>query len=116
TGQMPDLYVDTVSVAFEKDNVIPEEVYVNGVEENAGAFYPFGKPMGLYSGFAFDDPEVLSRKGAKVQIRFRLDYRVHEEILEMPEIDTEYKAIMKKPKKPLSIRPAEVVADYVCWE
>ena len=115
-GQMPAFYVDTVEAAFEKEHIIPEEVYVNGVDESAGAFYPFGKPLGLYSGFAFDDREALSRKGARVQISFRLDYRIHEELLEMPEMDTEYKAIMKKPKKPLSVRSAEVGADYVCWE
>ena len=78
--------------------------------------YPVVKANGLDSGLAFDDTAVFDWRGSKGQIRFRLDYRVYEEILVITEIDTEYKAIMKKPKKPLSMRPAEVAADYVCWE
>lgn len=31
-------------------------------------------------------------------------------------MELEYKAIMKKPREQLNVRPAEVAADYVCWE
>lgn len=114
--ELPKLYIRSISVGFHREQVIPEEVYINGLGETAGAVYPFGKPMGLYNEFAFDDKETLGRKGAKIQIHFQLSYRLHEEELEFPEMDTEYKAIMKKPKKPMSVRSAEVMADYVLWE
>lgn len=93
-----------------------EEVYLNGNEEPAGNFLPFGKPLGLYNECAIDDREVLSRRGAKVSMSFLLNYRIHEEKLELPEMELEYKAIMKKPREQLNVRPAEVLADYVCWE
>lgn len=114
--EIPKLYIHTLSLSCRRERIIPEEVYVNGVEETAGGFSPFGKPLGLYNEFAFDDKEVLARKGALVKLQFHLSYRIHEEALEMPEMDLEYKAIMKKPKKPLSLRSSEVTADYVCWE
>ena len=78
--------------------------------------YPFGKPMGLYNEMTLDDREVLSRRGAKISLSFHLGYQIREERAEVPEMDLEYKAIMKKPRKPLSIRAVEVCADDVCWE
>lgn len=114
--ELPKLYIRKLEVGFHREHIVPEEVYINGMNETAGAVYPFGKPLGLYNEFSFDDREVLGRKGARIQMNFRLDYRLHEEVLEFPELDTEYKAIMKKPKKPLSVRPAEVTAEYVLWE
>lgn len=113
---MPDIYLNTLAAVFEKKDWQPEKVYVNQVQETARSFYPFGKPLSLYREFSFDDKEVLSRKGAKIQMKFQLTYQNHEEVIEMPEMETEYKAIMKKPQKALSVRPVEVLADYVCWE
>lgn len=114
--ELPKLYIRSMSVGFHREQIIPNEVYVNGISEKAGAIYPFGKPLGLYNEFAFDEKETLGRKGAKIQIKFHLSYRNHEEELEIPELDIEYKAIMKKPKKAVSVRSAEVMADYVLWE
>lgn len=114
--RVQDTYIRSLSLEFSGENKVPEEVYVNGNEEPAGSFCPFGKPFGLYNECAIDDREVLSRKGAKVSMSFLLNYRIHEEKLELPEMELEYKAIMKKPREQLNVRPAEVLADYVCWE
>ena len=116
SDNLPKLYMKSLKIGFERKEIIPEAVYINGVSEIAGGIYPFGKPFGLYNEFSFDDREVLARKGANIKLNFQLSYRLHEEDLELPEFDTEYKAIMKKPKKPLSMRSAEVMADYVLWE
>ena len=115
-GEIPKLYIRKIAVGFEKQQILPEEVFVNGNSEIAGGVYPFGKPLGLYNEFSFDEKEVLGRKGAKIQLNFNLTYRNHVEALEFPEAETEYKPIMRKPKKPLSIRSVEVMADYVLWE
>ena len=92
-----DLYIRSLSLTFAGENKVPEEVYLNGNEEPAGNFLPFGKPLGLYNECSIDDREVLSRRGAKVSMSFLLNYRIHEEKLELPEMELEYKAIMKKP-------------------
>jgi len=115
-NELPKIYIRRLSIAFGREDIIPEEVYINGLNETAGGVYPFGKPMGLYNEFAFDEPETLGRKGAKIQMKFHLSYRNQEETLAVPELDVEYKAIMKKPKKIASMRLAEVKADYVLWE
>lgn len=115
-GELPKLYMKSLKIGFGREEIIPEELYINGNSEIAGGLYPFGKPLGLYNEFSFDEKETFARKGAKIKLNFHLSYRIHEEDLEFPEYDTEYKAIMKKPKKPLSVRSAEVMADYVLWE
>ncbi|MBR5509401.1 MAG: hypothetical protein IKV59_05055 [Lachnospiraceae bacterium] len=114
--ELPKLYIRKLEIGFQREQVIPEEVYINGLSETAGAVYPFGKPLGLYNEFSFDEKETLARKGAQIQMHFFLSYRNHEESLAYPEMDTEYKAIMRKPRKPMTVRPVEVMADYVLWE
>ena len=115
-GELPDWYVKEVSVSMKRTHLIPSELYLNGTSESAGMVYPFGKPMGLYNEMSLDDREVLSRRSAKISLSFHLGYQIREERAEVPEMDLEYKAIMKKPRKPLSIRAVEVCADDVCWE
>ncbi len=114
--ELPKVYIRTLKVGFFAEKLVPGELYINGVEDAAGGFLPFGKPLGLYNEFSFDDREALSRKGAKIRLNFQVSYRLHEERLEVPEIDMEYKAVMKKPRKPLAVRHVEVKADYVVWE
>ena len=55
--ELPTLYIRSMSVGFRREQIIPEEIYVNGISETGGAVYPFGKPLGLYNEFAFDDKE-----------------------------------------------------------
>lgn len=115
-GELPRLYLQGLSVSLARDDKTPDEIRLNGNPEFGASFYPFGKPLGLYNETVFEDEEVLNRRGARVKLSFRLDYRLHEERPEIPELDLEYKAIMKKPKKPLSVRAAEVLAEDAVWE
>ena len=110
------LYIESMKVWFSGEKQIVDKIYLNGMEETAGVFLPFGKPLGLYQEFSFEDCEVLNRRGAYVQMKFHLSYRYYEEKMEIPEYETEYKPIMKKPRKPMAIQPVEVSADYVVWE
>ena len=115
-SNVPKIYVDLIKIGFSRSEITPDEMYLNGVLQTASGFLPFGKPLGLYNEFSFDDKEALSRKGAKMSLSFMLSYRHHEEILEVPEVDQEFKAIMKKPHKPAAIPTTDVHADYVLWE
>lgn len=110
------LYIESIKAWFCGEKQVSDTVYLNGIEERGSSFLPFGKPLALYQEFSFEDREVLSRKGADIQMKFHLSYQYHEEQLEYPEYDPEYKAIMKKPRKPLAVHSAEVSADYVLWE
>lgn len=110
------LYIESIRAWFCGEKPVPDTVYLNGIEERGSSFLPFGKPLGLYQEFSVEDREVLGRKGADIEMKFNLSYQYHEEQLEYPEYDPEYKAIMKKPRKPLAVHSEEVSADYVLWE
>ncbi|MFI3176695.1 MAG: baseplate J/gp47 family protein [Eubacteriales bacterium] len=114
----PEVPIETISISLSKQTISPEEIYVNQVYEdaNARAIYPFGKPLGLYNEFAMEQPEVFARSGAKIDLEFQLQYELHEELIEVHEVDLEYKTIMKRPQKSTVVKSLEVAADTVIWE
>lgn len=114
--ELPELFIHRITIEMNQEHILPEALLVNGISESLGAVLPFGKPLSLYQEFVIVSKEVLSKKGARIALDFDLDYVVHEEILEIPEADLEYKVIMKKPKKALEIPAAQVLAEYVVWE
>ena len=116
TEELPALYLSELSVSFEETGVRPDQVWVNGIEEPAPGLFPFGKPLGLYNEMNLESREVFSKRGARITMEFQLNYVQHEEALMIPELDPEYKAIMKRPQKAAELRPAEVLAEYVLWE
>lgn len=113
---LPELYIDSIAVSMQKKDVPPDEIYVNGISEATGNFLPFGRPLGLYNEMGIESKEIFSRKGAKVELEFELDYLIYEESLDIPEPDIDYRVIMKKPKRSAEMRSLEVLADYVVWE
>lgn len=115
-GDDQDFYIDTVQISMRQDNRIPDQVFVNGLEDNISRVYPFGKPLGLYNEMVIENKEVLSRTGARITLEFELDYVRHEEKLDMQEADIEYKNFMKKPQKTIMPASSQVLADYVVWE
>lgn len=111
-----EFYIDTVQITMNKQQLIPEQVYVNGLEENVSKVMPFGKPLGLYNEFVVENKEVFSKIGANITLDFELDYVRHEESVEVQEMDIEYKSFMKKPPKATTLPTSQVLADYVVWE
>lgn len=112
----PEIYIETLSISMTKKEMLPEAVYLNNMNEIMDRVYPFGFPLGIYNEISMDDPEVFSKRGAKVTLEFELHYKKHEEKLESATPDLEYKTVMKRPQKELIIEPVEVVADTVVWE
>lgn len=112
----PELYINKLEIGFGREDIVPEEVLVNGISEAPGAIMPFGKPLELYSEAVIEHKEVFTKKGAEITIDFELDYIAHKDVIEMPELQEEYKVIMKRPKKMAEMPVVQVKADYVIWE
>lgn len=112
----PELYINKLEIGFGREDLVPEEIYVNGISEAIGAVLPFGKPLELYSEMMIENKEVLTKRGAEITLDFDLDYIAHKDIIEMPELSEEYKVIMKKPKKTAEMPVVQVKADHVIWE
>lgn len=115
-GRFPELYINKLKIGFGREGLVPEEVFLNGISELPGAVLPFGKPLELYSEMVIEHREALTKKGAEITLDFELDYAPHKDAIEMPELQEEYRVIMKKPRKAAEMPMAQVKADYAIWE
>lgn len=113
---IPDPVMSGVTLGVAKEELLPDTVKLEGIDSGMENFSPFGVPLQLMSECSIDSVEAFSKKGAKISVSFALDYELKEEKLEIPEVDIEYKAIMKKPPEAAYAQPVPVCADRVVWE
>lgn len=114
--QTQELILSGVKISMEKAEIIPDMVRIDGTDTRVTNFSPFGAPLQLLTECGFDAAEVFSKKDAKVTLSFELDYEIREEKLEVPDINIEYKTIMKRPPEAAYAKPVMVCADRVAWE
>ncbi|MBR2948341.1 MAG: hypothetical protein IKC46_00615 [Lachnospiraceae bacterium] len=116
TQEIPQITVSGLGFRMNGSDISPDHVRVEGVDIFAQEIIPFGMPLALMSECEMESREVLSKKGAKVTMHFDLDYQIYETVLENPETEVEYRAIMKKQPESAISRPANVFADRISWE
>lgn len=114
--EVVDLVLSGIRLGLERGELIPEIKRLDGADTKAEEFYPFGEPMQLLAECCMDCAEAFSKKGAAITISFELGYTHREEKLELPDINIEYKAIMKRPPEVAYTKPAMVCADRIVWE
>ena len=114
--QIQDLVLSGLKLFMKKAELVPDMVRLDGTDARAVQFHPFGVPLQLLSECGFDSAEALSKKDAEITLSFELDYEIREEKLEEPEINIEYKSIMKRPPEAAYAKPVMVCADRVAWE
>lgn len=114
--ELPKLYINKLKIDFKREGILPDEMQIKGIIQPLGVVTPFGKPLELYSELIIESKEVFTKKGATITLEFDLDYVIHQELLEFPELDQDFKLIMRRPKKMAEIPVKEVKADYVIWE
>lgn len=116
TEEVPELVMSGISLVMEKEDIIPDSIWLEGIDTQKENFSPFGAPLQLLSECSMDSEEVFSKKNANITVSFELDYEIKEEKLELPEVDIEYKAVMKRPPEAAYAQPSAVCADRVVWE
>jgi len=87
----------------------------NGVECNQARFYPFGERFNLYNEVYFGSEEVFSKKGARVNMSFNVDYESIPLEYNMEEDPIEWKWISDRS----NLRPTreyDVTIEEVIWE
>ena len=115
-GGIPQIPLSGIYLGLEGEEIYPDTVQLDGIHTARGGFSPFGTPMQLLAECSMDSEEVFSKKNAQVTLSFQLDYEIHEERLELPDADIDYRAIMKRPHEAAPARAAKVRADRVVWE
>jgi len=111
-----DMQLSGVKLRFAREDIIPDEVRCGGIAQNPEHFRLFGAPMEIFAACEIESKTVFARRGAKVDVSFKLDFEIIEQLLPEYEVEEEYKVIMKRP--PAQQRPvvSEVRADYVLLE
>lgn len=114
--QVQELVLSGLRLSMSREEIIPDMVRLDGTDTKAGRFSPFGAPLQLLAECGIDSAEVFSKKDAMITMSFELDYEIREEKLEIPDINIEYKTIMKRPPEAAYTKPVSVCADRVAWE
>lgn len=110
------LILSGLKISMERENLVPDIVRIDGVGTRADKFSPFGSPLQLLAECGIDSAEVFSKKDTKVTLSFELEYEIKEEKLEVPDVNIEYKTIMKRPPEAAYTKPVAVCADRISWE
>ena len=116
--QIPDKSITVSSIGFSSSGKEREpELIFNGTTElETKRFLPFGERLGLYSELYIGQDEYFSKPGARISIRFHLEFESHMVAVPRQQEEAELKIIKKKPKRDIMGAPAEVYADEVSLE
>lgn len=116
--EIPEKSVMVSSIGFSSTGSSrePELIWNGTTELDAGRFLPFGETIGLYSELYIGHNEYFSKPGAKVSMRFKLDFDTHLVSIPRQQEEAELKIIKKKAKRDILGAPAEVYADEVSIE
>mgnify|MGYP003290595279 CR=1 FL=1 len=105
-----------LALRSEGEQIAPDVIHANGVDQKIREFFPFGERASLYDEVYFMSEEVLGKKGASVTLEFDLEFL--KVPLEVQETDNEinWKTIMKrsdiKVNLEFDISIAEVIWEY----
>lgn len=79
----------------EQGGLLPDRVYYNDIEVEAGGAYPFGEFFALYDNFYISCQEAFSKKGAMITLAFILKH--HNKVMNNDNSSAiEWKMIMRK--------------------
>lgn len=111
-----NLYVEHINIQSCADNLFPDLIHANGIDQDISEFFPFGERMTVFSECYFSSDEAFSKKGAKIQFSFTMDF------IKIPldnlinESNTNWKLIMKRtdfiPDEEFDITIEEVIWEY----
>ena len=117
-AEIPAKSVMVSSIAFSSsgDEREPEVIWNGTTELETKKFLPFGERLGLYSELYIGHDEYFSKPGAKLTLRFRLNFETALAAVPRQQEEAELKIIKKKPKRDIVGAPAEVYADEIALE
>lgn len=110
-----NMSVNALALRSKGQNILPEMVHANGVDQKIEEFFPFGERASLYDEVYFISDEVFGKKGASITLDFELDY--FKLPMEVQEIENEinWKAIMKRSEVKADIEYDISIAEVI-WE
>jgi len=94
-NSVPNLYVNGIRAKFSGAQLKPDEIYCNRIlQDKDDVYYPFGKPLEIYSTCEFESSELFSRKNATVKMTF--DYEIEDEFRKFAGYEETYQGWVKR--------------------
>lgn len=114
---IPDKSVMVSKIGFSSagEGRAPELLWNGTTELATDTFRPFGETISLYQELYIGNEEYFSKPGARITLRFRMDFETHLIEISKQQETAELKVIKKKPKKDAQGAPAEVFADEISF-
>ena len=113
--EIPENVVTVSGIGFSSSGAdrSPDVVFDGTAELETQRFLPFGTTLSLYEELYIGHDEYFCKPGARITIRFRLDFDT--QLISVPkrQEEAELKVIKKKPKKDIQGAAAEVFADEI---
>ncbi len=113
---LPPLTLGAITLAARNTELLPDGVHASGTDQNIHSFYPFGEQLGLFAEVYLGCEEALTKRGAQVELRFRLDFVVIPLEYDTGASQTDWKLVMKKSRfrqeEEFDIAIQEVVWEY----
>lgn len=111
-----NLEVSSLSFSSRGD-FIPVTFVGNGnTDFEVQEFAPFTNTLSLFSECCFGQKEYFSKKGARITVRFELDFEEHLVSMTQEQIDESLKIIKKRPRNVTNDVVADVYAEEVILE
>ena len=116
-GQIPKTSVLVSRIGFSSSGVekTPDFLWNGTTELAPKSFLPFGEILSLYDEFYIGHEEYFSKPGARISLKFQLDFATHMVSIPVQQQEAELKVIKKKPKKDVQGAPAEIYADEISF-
>jgi hypothetical protein len=113
---LEDILVEDVRSAAKAEGIVPEILMYNDLQLENHNLLPFGESFSIYDDFYIGCEEVLTKKGAHVEMVFQMAFKRFTSPSMIDEDGMNWKLIMRednfKQKPPLDIVIEEVVWEY----
>lgn len=115
--EIPETNVMVSKIGFSSAGIEknPDFLWNGTTELIPGKFLPFGEVLSLYQEFYIGQEEYFSKPGARIKIRFQLDFGTHLASIPIQQEEAELKIIKKKAKRDIQGAPAEIYADEISF-
>lgn len=114
--EFEELNLNKIMLTAEAENIIPDRIFSNDLEQGSKEFFPFSERFSAYDELNIGCNEAFFKKGADIKLTFELEFiKIPIEIVTV-ENEIEWKLIMKKSnfkkEKEYEISVNEVVWEY----
>lgn len=111
-----NLNINKIELSSESENILPDKVYSNDLEQGIEPFFPFGERFSAYNDINICCNEALNKSGANIKLNFQLEFKKVPIEIVAQENEINWKLIIKKSnfnkQKEYDISINEVIWEY----